>query len=152
MRASQTEKLCRSDFACFYPIQTRWGDNDLYGHVNNVTYYAYFDSVINRFLIERGGLDIHQGNVIGFIVASQCAYFKPVAYPEQLECGLRVTRIGHSSVDYQLGLFWHNDNLLRAQGSLTHVFVDRETHKPVAVSGQLHDGLAAISRSLIDTL
>lgn len=95
----------RSDFPVFYPIITRWMDNDIYGHVNNVTYYSYFDSVINRYLIEEGGLDIHNAPVVGFMVSSSCQFKKPVAYPDALEAGVRVARIGTRSVTYEVGIF-----------------------------------------------
>lgn len=133
----------RADYQWFSPLQTRWSDNDLYGHVNNVTYYAYFDSVINRFLIEQGGLDIHQGDQIGFIVESKCVYFQPVAYPQQLECGFRVNRLGGSSVDYELAIFTLDGAFSVATGRMTHVFVDRETQKPKAISGKLRNALSS---------
>lgn len=137
-RLSPTSK---DDYHMTYPVQTRWGDNDLYGHVNNVTYYAYFDSVINRFLVEKGGLDIHAGNKIGFIVDSRCAYFSPIAYPDELECGFKVTRLGNSSVDYELAIFKPDQLLSSATGGMTHVFVDRNTQKPSPIGGQLLDAL-----------
>lgn len=132
----------RHDYHWFSTVQTRWSDNDLYGHVNNVTYYAYFDSAINRFLIEQGGLDIHNGDQIGFIVESTCHYFQPVAYPQALECGFKVTRLGSSSVDYELAIFTMEDSMSVATGKMTHVFVDRDTQKPKAIAGKL---LAALN-------
>ena len=95
----------RSDYAHFQPISTRWHDNDLYGHVNNVTYYSYFDSAVNAYLIEVGGLDIHNGEVVGFVVSSACDYFASIAFPERIEIGLRVGKLGNSSVQYELAVF-----------------------------------------------
>ena len=95
----------RQGYKYFSDITTRWMDNDIYGHVNNVAYYSYFDSIANQYLIERGGLDIHQAGVIGFVVASSCEYKSPVAYPQLLEAGFRVNRLGNSSVEYAIGIF-----------------------------------------------
>ena len=92
----------RRDYPHFQPITTRWHDNDIYGHVNNVTYYSYFDSAVNAYLIEVGGLDIHNGEVVGFVVSSSCDYFASIAFPERIEIGLRVAKLGNSSVQYEL--------------------------------------------------
>lgn len=134
----------RQDYRVFYPIVTRWMDNDIYGHVNNVQYYSYFDSVINRYLIEVGGLDIHQGEVVGYVVNSGCSYSSPVGYPDRLEIGLRVERIGKSSVKYGLGLFREGDDQAAAQGHVVHVFVDRKANAPVAVPARLRQVLEEI--------
>ena len=136
----------RADYAWFRPITTRWMDNDVYGHVNNAHYYAYFDTVVNRYLIERGGLDIHAGKVVGFVVRSTCDYFRPVAYPQDLEIGLRVDRIGRSSVQYGLSLLAAGDEVVRAAGTVVHVFVDRETSKPVEIPKPLRRALEGIAR------
>jgi acyl-CoA thioester hydrolase len=123
-------------------IQTRWNDNDLYGHVNNVVYYAYFDTVINRFLIEAG-LDIERGAAIGVCVESQCTYKASAAFPDVLHAGLRVAKLGNSSVRYELGIF--QGDRLCAQGSFVHVFVDRATRKPVPIPDPLRSALARIA-------
>ena len=102
---SKPERPQRNDYKVFYPIDTRWSDNDVYGHVNNVVYYSYFDSAANRYLIEQGGLDINDGAVVGFVVSSGCEYYSPVAYPDALEAGLRVDRLGNSSVRYGIAIF-----------------------------------------------
>jgi acyl-CoA thioester hydrolase len=136
----------RADYAWFRPITPRWMDNDVYGHVNNAHYYAYFDTVVNRYLIERGGLDIHAGKVVGFVVRSTCDYFRPVAYPEDLEIGLRVDRIGRSSVHYGLSLLAAGDDVARAAGTVVHVFVDREASKPVEIPEPLRRALEGIAR------
>ena len=124
-------------------IQTRWNDNDLYGHVNNVVYYAYFDTVINRYLIDAG-LDLERSAAIGVCVESQCTYKEPAAFPDALRVGLRVAKIGNSSVRYELGIF--QGDRLCAQGSFVHVFVDRETRKPVPIPDPLRSALARIAK------
>lgn len=123
----------RADYRHFQAIPTRWMDNDVYGHVNNVHYYSYFDTAVNQFLIERGVLDIHQGRVVGFVVETACSYFRPVAFPDCVNAGIRVVHIGNSSVQYEIGLFRNDDAEIAAAGSFTHVYVDRTTSKPTAV-------------------
>lgn len=135
----------RDDYGFFCPITTRWADNDIYGHVNNVVYYAYFDTVANTFLIERGGLDIHGGEVVGFVVSSQCDYFSPVAFPDQLEGGFRVNRLGNSSVEYGIGIFREGDSEACAAGRFTHVFVERASDTPVRIEGRLREALQELS-------
>jgi acyl-CoA thioester hydrolase len=135
----------RSDFPVFYPIITRWMDNDIYGHVNNVTYYSYFDSVINRYLIEEGGLDIHNAPVVGFMVSSSCQFKKPVAYPDSLEAGVRVARIGTRSVTYEVGIFMENDAQAAAHGELVHVFVDRATQSSTPIPPGIREALERIT-------
>ncbi|WP_434049563.1 acyl-CoA thioesterase [Marinobacter salarius] len=135
----------RSDFPVFYPIITRWMDNDIYGHVNNVTYYSYFDSVINRYLIEEGGLDIHNAPVVGFMVSSSCQFKKPVAYPDALEAGVRVARIGTRSVTYEVGIFRENDTQAAAHGELVHVFVDRATQSSTPIPPGIREALERIT-------
>ncbi|WP_286748718.1 acyl-CoA thioesterase [Marinobacter sp. UBA2688] len=135
----------RSDFPVFYPIITRWMDNDIYGHVNNVTYYSYFDSVINRYLIEEGGLDIHNAPVVGFMVSSSCQFKKPVAYPDALEAGVRVARIGARSVTYEVGIFMENDAQAAAHGELVHVFVDRATQSSTPIPPGIREALERIT-------
>lgn len=137
-------KQQQSDFAYHLPITTRWMDNDMYGHVNNVHYYSYFDTVINQFLIEKAEFDPVTSNQIGFIVKSTCEYLRPVSYPQKLAAGFRVERIGNSSVDYAVGIF-SDDEVICAMGRLTHVFVDRKTQKPMPISGKL---LAALSAAM----
>jgi len=134
----------RDNYHFFSTITTRWADNDIYGHVNNVVYYAYFDTVANRFLIDEGGLDIHNSGVIGFVVNSQCDYFSPVAYPDQLEGGFRVNRLGNSSVEYGIAIFKQGETEACAAGTFTHVFVDRETQRPEALEGRLREALERV--------
>lgn len=136
----------REDYAFFLPITTRWMDNDLYGHVNNVTYYSYFDTVANSFLIEKGELDIHNGDTIGFVVNSQCNYHSAIAFPDQLEGGLRVNRLGNSSVEYGIGIFQKGATDASADGTFTHVFVQRENQRPTPIPSVLRQALESISR------
>ena len=134
----------RDEFGVFYPITTRWMDNDIYGHVNNVTYYSYFDTTINRYLIEVGGLDINNAPVVGYVVSSNCQFKKPVAYPDALDAGLRVIKIGNSSVTYELGLFRDGDVEPAALGQVVHVFVDREQNRAVAIPQTIRGALERI--------
>ncbi len=121
----------RSDYRAFRSIATRWTDNDIYGHVNNVVYYGWFDTAVNVHLIERGALDIHHGAVIGFVVETQCNYFSPLAFPQTVEAGIRVAHAGSSSVRYEIALFAEGAETASAQGHFIHVYVDRETQRPV---------------------
>ncbi|WP_026375970.1 acyl-CoA thioesterase [Aestuariibacter salexigens] len=141
---SKPVPLSRNEFSVFFPVQTRWADNDIYGHVNNVTYYAYFDSVINRYLIAEGGLDIHHGNVVGFIVESKCNFFAPIAFPDELFAGVRVKHLGNSAVTYEVGLFKAEQQESCAVGNMTHVFVERQSSRPVKIDGLLRNALSAL--------
>ncbi|MGF6272378.1 acyl-CoA thioester hydrolase [Massilia sp. UYP11] len=123
----------RADFFHFHAIETRWMDNDAYGHVNNVTYYSYFDTAVNHYLIAQGALDIARADVIGLVVETQCRYFSPVAFPGTIEVGLRVGKIGTSSVRYELAIFRKSDDVAAAQGHFVHVYVDRASNRPVAL-------------------
>ena len=131
----------RADYGYHMPINTRWSDNDIYGHVNNVMYYSYFDSVANTYLIQEGGLDIHGGNIVGYVVNSGCNYFSHIAFPETLTGGLRVNKLGNSSVEYGLAIFKEGSDDAVAEGHFVHVFVDRETDRSVAIPKQLRDAL-----------
>ena len=121
----------RSSYRVFRSIPTRWMDNDLYGHVNNVVYYSWFDTAVNAHLIERGALDIHGGSTIGFVVETQCNYFAPLVFPQTVEAGIRVAHAGSSSVRYEVGLFAKGAEMAAAQGHFVHVYVDRTTQRPV---------------------
>ena len=134
----------RQGYKYFSDITTRWMDNDIYGHVNNVVYYSYFDSIANQYLIEKGGLDIHRAEVIGFVVASSCEYKSPVAYPQCLEAGFRVNRLGNSSVEYGIGIFVKGAQIASAYGTFTHVFVDRSTDQSVAIPDSIRAALEAV--------
>ncbi len=136
----------KRDYPHRLPIPTRWMDNDIYGHVNNVVYYSYFDTVINRFLIDEGGLDIQAGAVIGLCVESRCAYLRALAFPDALEAGLRVAHLGRSSVRYEVAIFTAGDDAAAAQGDFVHVFVDRATRRPVELPAGLRAALARLVR------
>ncbi len=123
----------RSQYRAFYPILTRWIDNDAYGHVNNVVYYAWFDTVVNRFLIDADTLDIATSPVIGFVVETGCRYHRPISYPEDVTIGLRVARLGTSSVRYELAAFRGDDDSAAAEAHFVHVYVDRATQRPVPI-------------------
>ena len=127
-------------------VPTRWMDNDIYGHVNNVTYYSYFDTVINLYLIEAGGLDIHSSPVIGITAESQCRFLRPFAYPEPVEAGLRVAHLGNSSSRYEVGLFGATEAEARAEGYCVHVFVERATNLAVPIPAPIRAALERIRR------
>ena len=112
-------------------MNTRWNDNDIYGHLNNVIYYELFDTAVNKWLIKNNLIDIKKGNNIGLIVQSGCNYFSSFEYPEDIDAGIRVTKIGNSSVRYEVGLFKSNDDLASADGFFIHVYVDRVSNKPI---------------------
>ena len=135
--AAKPEALPRSAYRAFRPITTRWMDNDVYGHVNNVVYYSYFDTVINEYLIREGGLDIHDGSVVGYCVESQCRYLAPLAFPETLDAGLRVVHLGSSSVRYDIALFRQGEEAPAATGHFVHVFVARPESRPTAIPARL---------------
>jgi acyl-CoA thioester hydrolase len=120
----------RSDYRVHRLIPTRWMDNDAYGHVNNVVYYSWFDTVVNAWLIEQGLLDIHHGNPIGLVVETGCRYNRSVAFPEAVEAGLRIAKLGNSSVRWEVGLFTAGHEAPAAEGHFVHVYVDRETRRP----------------------
>lgn len=144
MTMPPAERPALADYVFHTPITTRWSDNDIYGHVNNVAYYSYFDSAANLYLIEAGGLDIATGAVIGLVVESQCQYHAPVSYPTPLVAGVRVDRLGNRAVTYGLAIFAEGDDHAAAHGHFVHVFVDRATRKPVAIPPPLRDALARL--------
>jgi acyl-CoA thioester hydrolase len=134
-------RTTRAAFPFRLPITTRWKDNDVYGHVNNVEYYSYFDTAINTWLIREGGLDIHAGSVIGLCAESHCAFHAALEFPATVECGVRVARLGRSSVRYELGLFAEGEDEPAASGWFVHVFVDRASRRPVELPGELRSAL-----------
>lgn len=135
----------REAYRTFRAIPTRWADNDVYGHVNNTVYYAWFDTAVNAHLIEQGALDIHAGDVIGLVVETGCRYARSVAFPEVVETGLRVARLGTSSVRYEIGLFAGDDPAPVAEGFFIHVYVDRATRRPTALPATLRNVLEALT-------
>ncbi|WP_394375391.1 acyl-CoA thioesterase [Stutzerimonas frequens] len=138
-------KHLRRDYKHFQPITTRWHDNDIYGHVNNVVYYGFFDTAVNNYLIQQGGLDIQDGDIVGFVVSSACDYFASIAYPDLIEVGLRVAKLGNSSVQYELAIFREGEQEACAAGRFVHVFVDRASNRPTAIPGRLRAALEALS-------
>jgi acyl-CoA thioester hydrolase len=135
----------RSAYRVFRNITTRWGDNDLYGHVNNVVYYSWFDTAVNAYLIEQGALDIHLGASVGLVVETHCNFFKPLAFPQMIEAGLRVAQRGTSSVRYEIGVFAQGDERASAQGYLVHVYVDRISRRPVPIPVNLSSVLEKLA-------
>lgn len=125
-------------------ITTRWADNDIYGHVNNSVYYFWFDTAVNEYLIRAGALDIHDGDTIGLVVETGCAYFAPTAFPDTIHAGIRVDHIGSSSVRYAVGLFRNEDDDAAAAGHFTHVYVGRDTRRPAPLPDALRTALEAI--------
>jgi len=142
--SSKPQPQPRSAYRHFSPITTRWMDNDAYGHINNVVYYSFFDSVVNRYLIEAGVLDIEHSPVIGLVVETHCNYFASLAFPQSVDAGLRVASIGSSSVRYEIGLFGADAELAAACGHFVHVYVDRTTRRPVALPDKLKTTLQGL--------
>jgi acyl-CoA thioester hydrolase len=125
--------LSRDEFGLFRPLQTRWADNDIYGHMNNVVHYALFDTAINGWLIEEGLLDPLEGGIVGLVVETGCSYFAEIAFPDRVTAGIRVGHLGTSSVRYEIALYRNDDEGAAAQGHFVHVYVDRATRKPKAL-------------------
>ena len=134
----------RDSYRHFDRITTRWMDNDAYGHVNNVVYYSWFDTVVNEYLIAQGVLDITGGAVIGLVVETQCRYFSELAFPQPVDLGLRIGRLGTSSVRYEIGVFAEGEPTASAQGHFVHVYVDRATRRPTALPAPLRAALERI--------
>ena len=130
--SARPQALERSVFKSFRNISTRWMDNDAYGHVNNVVYYQWFDTVVNAHLIDNGALDIHHGDTIGLVVETHCNFFSSLAFPQTVQAGIKVGRIGSSSVRYEVGIFAEDASLCAAHGHFIHVYVDKLTRRPVS--------------------
>ncbi len=144
-KTDKPEPERRSAYKAFRTISTRWMDNDAYGHVNNVVYYSWFDTAVNAWLIEQGLLDIHGGDTIGLVIETQCNYFASLSFPQSIEAGIRVARLGNSSVRYEVGLYAQGEELAAAQGHFVHVYVDRLTRRPVPLPAALRNALATLS-------
>lgn len=140
------EKPQRRDYAHFLHIPTRWMDNDIYGHVNNVNYYSFFDTAVNRYLIDAGVLDIHHGEAIAFVVETQCQYLAPIAFPDDVYAGVRVAHLGNRSVRYELALFRNEEAEAAAHGHFVHVYVDRHNQRSIAIPEATR---AALSRLIM---
>ncbi|HSH43455.1 MAG TPA: thioesterase family protein [Arenicellales bacterium] len=143
---SELKSRTREHYPHFLAIPTRWMDNDIYGHVNNVVYYSYFDTVVNEYLIREGGLDIHDGEIIGIAVETRCNFFASLEFPETIDAGLAVTHLGNSSVRYDIGLFGERHDTVAAAGEFVHVFVDRAERRPVAIPGRIRAALERLGR------
>ncbi len=131
----------REHYRHFLPIQTRWSDNDAYGHVNNVVYYSWFDTVVNEYLIAAGALDIGASPVVGLVVETRCNYFSELAFPQRVDAGLRVAHAGRSSVRYELALFAVDADVASAQGHFIHVYVDRASRRPASLPPALREAV-----------
>jgi acyl-CoA thioester hydrolase len=142
--STRTPAETRAAFPHIHEIATRWMDNDVYGHVNNVVYYSYFDTAVNQYLIKNGALDLEQSTIIGLVVETQCKYFSSLAFPDTVHVGVRIAHIGNSSVRYELGIFRNGDDTAAAQGHFVHVYVDRETNRPVALPESLRKVLSPL--------
>jgi acyl-CoA thioester hydrolase len=140
----ELETRTRDYYPHFLAIPTRWMDNDIYGHVNNVVYYSYFDTVVNDYLIREGGLDIHAGEVIGIAVETRCNFLASLVFPETVDAGLAVGHLGNSSVRYLIGLFGEGREAVAAAGEFVHVFVDRASRKPVTIPPRIREALERI--------
>ena len=136
----------RADYRHFLAIPTRWMDNDVYRHVNNVVYYSYFDTVVNQYLVERGVLDIETSTVIGLVVETQCHYFSPIAFPDTVHAGLRVADLGTSSVRYEVGIFRNEEMQAAARGHFVHVYVNRASNRPTPLPAALRTALEPLAR------
>lgn len=136
----------RDAYRHFQSIPTRWMDNDVYGHVNNVAYYSYFDTAVNQYLIQQGALDIGKSQVVGFVVETGCQFLAPIAFPDIVTAGLRVAKMGNSSVRYEIGIFRNAETVASAQGFFIHVYVDRATRRPAPLSAALR---AAVEQILV---
>jgi acyl-CoA thioester hydrolase len=134
-------QISRAEYPHFLALPTRWMDNDIYGHINNALYYAFFDTAINEYLIAEGGLDITTGAVVAFAAESHCQYLQPLAFPGTIDVGLRVGKLGNSSVRYELAIFKLDEDFAAAVGYFVHVFVDRETQRPVTMPGPIRGAL-----------
>ncbi|MCC6071406.1 acyl-CoA thioesterase [Massilia sp. GCM10020059] len=144
MSSTELRTAPRAAFPHFCGIATRWMDNDVYGHVNNVVYYSYFDTAVNQFLIERGVLDIHKGEVVGFVVDSGCSYFSSLSFPDTVHAGVRVARLGNTSVRYEIALYRNDDPLPCAAGHFVHVYVERSSNRPVPIPAPVREVLQVL--------
>jgi acyl-CoA thioester hydrolase len=142
---SREEPARRSEFKHWRRMSTRWADNDAYGHVNNTVFYEWFDSAVNAWMVERGMLDITNGDPIGLVVETRCSYFAPLAFPQDVEVGLAVLNLGRSSIRYRIGIFADREESAAAQGEFVHVVVDRANRHPVEIPASWRRALEAIS-------
>ena len=137
-------KTNREFYNYFLDVPTRWMDNDVYGHVNNVVYYSYFDTVVNKFLVEKGLLDYRNGDVIGLVVETKCEFFSPISFPSSVTAGLKALKVGRTSVKYGIGIFCGEEYATSAEGYFVHVYVDKDTYRPKPITVEMKDILAQI--------
>lgn len=143
---SQQNRGTRADYVDFYPLQTRWNDNDVYGHMNNVVHYALFDTAVNGWLMDRGLLDPQTSKTIGLVVETGCKYYAEMRFPDQITAGLRVAHLGTSSISYELALFRNDEDEASAEGRFVHVYVDRDSRRPAPIEGARRDAFQALMR------
>lgn len=143
---ARPDPFTRDAFPVFRPLQSRWADNDLYGHMNNVVHYALFDTAVNGWLIDAGLLDLKRGETIGLVVETACNYFAEIAFPDRIDAGIRVDRLGTSSVTYAVGLFRDDDETAAAQGHFVHVYVERADRRPRPLPEHWRTTLKALIR------
>jgi acyl-CoA thioester hydrolase len=134
----------RSDYSYFHPITTRWADNDVYGHINNVVYYSYFDTVANQYLIEFADFNPINASIIGVVVHSNCTYIKAIAYPNKIEAGLTIKKLGKTSVTYGIGIFKKGEKAAYAYGEFVHVFVNRKDNQPTSIPKKINEAFQKI--------
>ncbi len=133
------------DYVFFHEIETRWMDNDIYGHVNNVVYYSYFDTAVAAFLVSNLGLYFQdQNSAIGLVIETGCTYFESIAFPDRVKVGLRISKLGNSSVRYEVGIFKNSDAQVCARGHFVHVYVDRATNKPIPIPDHVRNAMQTI--------
>ncbi len=143
--SQDTTGEARERYVHFYPIETRWHDNDVYGHVNNVIYYSYFDTAVNNWLITEAGLDVAGGEVIGVVAETGCRFLRSLAFPDALEAGLRVSKLGRTSVRWEIGIFRRGEPLAAARGHFVHVFVDRASRRPAPIPARIRAALERLA-------
>ena len=141
MSDKKTSPPTRADFVAFEEVHSRWMDNDVYGHINNVVYYSFFDTAVNRYLIERNVLDIAKSETVGLVIETQCKYFAPIVYPDLIHVGLKVAHLGNSSVKYEVAIFRNDEDIASALGHFVHVYVDRNTNKPTPIHPNVREVL-----------
>lgn len=144
--AERKPRDTQADYLFFHEIETRWMDNDIYGHVNNVVYYSYFDTAVAAFLVSKVGLYFQRTDAIGLVIETGCTYFESIAFPDRVKVGLRIVKLGNSSVKYEVGIFKNDGQEACAQGYFVHVYVDRQTNKPIAIPEDVRTALETIVR------
>jgi acyl-CoA thioester hydrolase len=145
MSTQKVSPTSRADYHAFEEIHSRWMDNDVYGHINNVVYYSFFDTAVNRYLINHHVLDIAKSEVVGLVIETHCNYFSPVVYPDLIQIGIKVVHLGNSSVKYEVAVFRNDENIASALGHFVHVYVDRNTNKPTPIPSNVRAVLQGLA-------